>query len=211
MDFCGRAHHKDFACISRLRTFSLCSFLDQALVSRSEARHNMCALPVVLCPRKIVAKVVPIASRRGHHQRIVFGNGKSRCELCARMACKPDSVTAWQPPMAIHLGPPSPTGSGSQPGSLGRENPGGEPPRDPYLALLLAGLAMPPTLPPARWALTPPFHPYPLAKPPGGLISVALSLGLPRAGVTRRHFSLESGLSSRANPRGHPAIRARSL
>ena len=98
--------------------------------------------------------------------------------------------------MAIPLGPPSPTGSGSQPGPLGRENPGAEAPRDPYLALLLAGLAVPPTLPPARWALTPPFHPCPRAEAAGGLISVALSLGLPRAGVTRRHLSLESGLSS---------------
>ena len=33
-------------------------------------------------------------------------------------------------------------------------------------------------------------------KPRGGLFSVALSLGSPRAGVTRRHFSLEPGLSS---------------
>ncbi len=32
--------------------------------------------------------------------------------------------------------------------------------RGPYLALLPVGLAMPPLLPAARWALTPPFHPY---------------------------------------------------
>ena len=32
--------------------------------------------------------------------------------------------------------------------------------RDPYLALLPVGLAVPPLLPAARWALTPPFHPY---------------------------------------------------
>ena len=70
------------------------------------------------------------------------------------------------PPTAIPLGPSSPTGSSSQPGSLGRENPGAPlgVPRDPYLALLLAGLAVPPTLPPARWALTPPFHPCPPAE-----------------------------------------------
>ena len=80
------------------------------------------------------------------------------------MACKPDSVTASTPPTTIPLGPPSPTGSGSQPGSLGREKPWGRAPRDPYLALLLAGLAVPPTLPPARWALTPPFHPCPSAE-----------------------------------------------
>src|SRR3989441_5309763 len=42
-----------------------------------------------------------------------------------------------------------------------------------------------------RWALTPPFHPYPTAPlrrqtPPGGVISVALSFGSPRLGITQR-------------------------
>src|SRR5437899_6171710 len=42
-----------------------------------------------------------------------------------------------------------------------------------------------------RWALTPPFHPYLAARLrrhalPGGLISVALSFGSPRLGVTQR-------------------------
>ena len=112
------------------------------------------------------------------------------------MACKPDSVTTLKSPTTIPLGPPSPTGSCSQPGPLGREKPWGRAPRGPYSALLLAGLAVPPTLPPARWALTPPFHPCRRAEASGGLLSVALSLGSPRAGVTRRHLSLESGLSS---------------
>jgi len=81
------------------------------------------------------------------------------------MACKPDPVTPSRGPTAIRLGPPLRTGSSSQPGSLGRENPGPCGPRDPYLALLLAGLAMPPTSPPARWALTPPFHPCRPSRP----------------------------------------------
>src|SRR5262245_26594225 len=34
-------------------------------------------------------------------------------------------------------------------------------PTPPYLALLRAGFCLPPTLPPARCALTAPFHPYP--------------------------------------------------
>jgi hypothetical protein len=69
----------------------------------------------------------------------------------------------------------------------------------PYSVLLLAGLAVPLPLPVARWALTPPFHPYPPRRSaPGGLFSVALSLGLPRAGVTRRHVHMEPGLSSPA-------------
>src|SRR5688572_5894157 len=33
--------------------------------------------------------------------------------------------------------------------------------RDPYSVLLLAGLAVQSLLPATRWALTPPFHPYP--------------------------------------------------
>jgi hypothetical protein len=71
----------------------------------------------------------------------------------------------------------------------------------PYSVLLLAGLAVPLTLPLARWAFTPPFHPYPpspLRASAGGLFSVALSLGLRRAGVTRRHVPVEPGLSSPA-------------
>src|SRR6056297_1995756 len=90
------------------------------------------------------------------------------------------------------------------------------PARGPYSALLPVGLAVPVRLPVPRWALTPPFHPYPAAsaKPsrPGGLFSVALSLGLPRPGVTRHRRLVESGLSStpRAGRRGHPALRARS-
>ena len=32
-----------------------------------------------------------------------------------------------------------------------------------YLALLRLGVTLPPLLPAVRWALTPPFHPYPLS------------------------------------------------
>ena len=69
--------------------------------------------------------------------------------------------------------------------------------RSPYLALLPVGLAVPPPLPAARWSLTPPFHP---CLSPGGLFSAALSLGLPRPGVTRHRCLVESGLSSRGSP-----------
>src|SRR5919108_6332901 len=56
-----------------------------------------------------------------------------------------------------------------------------------YLALLRLGVAVPPLLPAARWALTPPFHPYrptPSRGPDGGLLSVALSVAFRRPGVT---------------------------
>ena len=74
-------------------------------------------------------------------------------------------------------------------------NPAGEPARRPYSVLLQAGLAMPVPSPVPRWALTPPFHPYP-HRGAGGLLSVALSLGSPRAEVIRRLFTVEPGLSS---------------
>src|SRR5438552_12920288 len=51
-----------------------------------------------------------------------------------------------------------------------------------YLALLRLGVTVPRLLPGARWALTPPFHPYPWIK--GGLFSVALSVASRRPGVT---------------------------
>jgi len=83
--------------------------------------------------------------------------------------------------------------------------------RGPYLALLPVGLALPEMLPPPRCALTAPFHPYlpggigcPTRRS-GGLFSVALSVGLPRPGVTRHRFFWESGLSSTLLPRPRPS------
>ena len=55
---------------------------------------------------------------------------------------------------------------------------GGEPPRALYLALHPMGFAVPPRLRSARWAFTPPFHPYP-GRSRGGLFSVALSVNPP--------------------------------
>jgi hypothetical protein len=59
-------------------------------------------------------------------------------------------------------------------------------PRTPlYVALLRMGFAMPHPLPDARWALTPPFHPYCRDESRSGLFSVALSSRSPSPGVTR--------------------------
>ena len=55
---------------------------------------------------------------------------------------------------------------------------GGGPPRALYLALHPMGFAVPPRLRSARWALTPPFHPYP-GRSRGGIFSVALSVNPP--------------------------------
>ena len=55
----------------------------------------------------------------------------------------------------------------------------------PYSTLLQAGFTLPPVLPPARCALTAPFHPY-RARRRGGVFSVALSMGSRPPGVTWR-------------------------
>ena len=71
----------------------------------------------------------------------------------AEWACKPNPVPRGV--AAIHLGPPLPTGlvhptrDSSEPGRL----------IAPYLGLLAVGFAVPRTSPPARCALTAPFHP----------------------------------------------------
>ena len=84
--------------------------------------------------------------------------------------------------------------------------------RFPYLVLLQVGFTLPDLLPDPRCALTAPFHPYhAIAGEPakaGGLLSVALSLGSRRAGVTRHLTFMEPGLSSIPTRRdsGRPAI-----
>ena len=99
---------------------------------------------------------------------------------------------------AIHLGRPLPGASRNQPGRLVWKGPDSlRNPRRPYSVLLPVGFTVPLPLPVARWALTPPFHPY-RGRSRGGLLSVALSLGSPPPGVTRHRFSVEPGLSSPA-------------
>src|SRR5258706_8845385 len=65
--------------------------------------------------------------------------------------------------------------------------------RRPYSVLLQAGLAMPSRSPGPRWALTPPFHPYP-TRERGGFLFVALSLGAPPAGRSPPPFPVEARL-----------------
>ena len=115
---------------------------------------------------------------------------------------------------AIPLGRPSPGVSSNQPERQGqRKAPRGfDPTHRSYSVLLPAGLAVPPTLPPARCALTAPFHPYPASlAAPGGLLSVALSLGLPPPDVIRRRFRMEPGLSSARRRRPSSRLAARGI
>ncbi len=140
-----------------------------------------------------------LASRTARHPTVAVGNHPIVDRVEGQPACKPGSVRRQKPcgdhssgtPLARRLKQPTRT--------TGPERAGGFPPRRPYSVLLPVGFTMPRPLPAARWALTPPFHPYPAARGlRGGLLSVALSLGSPPPGVTRHRSSLEPGLSSPA-------------
>ena len=77
----------------------------------------------------------------------------------------------------------------------------------PYSGLLRAGFAVPQGSPPARWALTPPFHPYPPRRAVCFLWHFPWG---PREVPGRRYRPLcpvEAGLSSRPKPRGRPVRR----
>jgi hypothetical protein len=103
-------------------------------------------------------------------------------------------------PVTRRLQQPTRTaGSGHRPRSLltlARQ----KAPRRSYSVLLPVGFAVPPALPPARCALTAPFHPCRgcYATRRGGLFSVALSLGSRPPDVIRHRLSTEPGLSSPA-------------
>ena len=91
--------------------------------------------------------------------------------------------------MVICLRWPLPATSSSLPAAVpssSRTRARGGPHLAAYLALLRLGVTVPPLLPATRWALTPPFHPYPppLSGTAGGLLSVALSVAFRRPGVT---------------------------
>ena len=104
--------------------------------------------------------------------------------------------------MTIPLGPPLPARSSCQPGPLGLKRPCGRsplpdrPPREaPIWHCSRWGLPCRPCCQ-VRGGLLP--HRFTLTRADaGGFISVALSLGLPRPGVTRHRRLMESGLSSR--------------
>ena len=67
----------------------------------------------------------------------------------------------------IHLGRTSPCASSDLPGDTRGPRGAARGRSPPYLVLLRVGFTLPPMLPPARCALTAPFHPYPPAFPAG--------------------------------------------
>lgn len=166
--------------------------------------------PFFFCSHRQTAEYGPNAVRP-----LDVDAGKRR-----QMACKPGSVpspvslrTAGRG-MAIPLGRRSPVASRDQPGRQA------ETPVGPWFPMSRPA----PIRSCSRWglpcrdrcrprgALLP--HPFTLTRPePGGLLSVALSLGSPPPGVTRHRVSVEPGLSSppgrspAERPSGHlPAL-----
>ena len=126
-----------------------------------------------------------------------------------RMVCKPGSVRGALPPsMAIHLGPCLRRGSCCLPGPRGQGGPANSSREVPIRHCSGWGLPCQSGCPSCGGLLP---HRFTLARPqwPGGLFSVALSLGLPRPGITRHPCLVEPGLSSRpenrrARPSDHP-------
>src|SRR5258708_9417414 len=94
------------------------------------------------------------------HQRNTLWPTIHREDLGGQTACKPGSVLAGKRGMAIPLGRSLPNASRDRPGRRRRNTVAGFPACHPYLVLLPVAFAVPLPLPVARWALTPPFHPY---------------------------------------------------
>lgn len=127
-------------------------------------------------------------------------------------ACRPGSVVRVGGPAAIHLGLPLPTASSDLPAGIGRatlERLRREP-EAPLLTLLRMGFTEPPGSPRALVVSYTTLSPLPPAQAGGGLLSVALSRGSPRVGVTH-HPALWSpdlprrDVSRRGRPTGSPA------
>jgi hypothetical protein len=115
---------------------------------------------------------------------------------------------------AIPLGRPSPGASSNQPERQGQRMKAPRrfksAARRSYSVLLPAGLAMPPTLPPARCALTAPFHPCRdasglAASDPAVCFLWRFPWGFPRRTLSGAAFRMEPGLSSASESGGRPA------
>src|SRR5262245_62526311 len=128
---------------------------------------------------------------------------------------KPGSVPLARE-AAIGLRPPLPAASNGLPGSRRRGPRRGRlaTPVLLYVAFLRVGLAVPRASPSSRWALTPPFHPCPIRPlsraAVGGLLSVALSLGLRPVGVTHHPALRSPDFPRRSLPAAALSARTRS-
>ena len=148
-------------------------------------------------------------------------SGDAGAKANARRACKPDSVPELPPVTVIHLAPTVAGGvRAANPGLSGEGIPAAisfpkvrSAPREaPIRHCSRRGLPCRSGCPSRGGLLPHRFTVTPCRMARGRLFSVALSLGLPRPGVTRRLCLPESGLSSPrvATRRDRPALRASS-
>lgn len=121
-----------------------------------------------------------LRARLRPRRELLLAAGPSWRRMQNEPACKPDPVPPGGPGAAtIHLGPSLPTASSDLPGSSG-----GPPSNAPCLTLLRVGFTEPRWSPSALVVSYTTVSPLPGAEAPGGLLSVALSRGSPRVGVT---------------------------
>jgi hypothetical protein len=125
----------------------------------------------------------------------VFGPGDIVCEVLATRRRTRSSTRKREPAVSrvlsgaiIHLGQPSPTASSNLPGSPLGTGGADESAYSPIWSCSRRGLPCRGVLPPARCALTAPFHPCRRALRArfGGIFSVALSMDSRPPGVTWR-------------------------
>ena len=145
------------------------------------------------------AALVAHHSRRGGGRQTAGGSTRQVVRQAQQVVSRILLFGQW--PNSGHSSGTTVTGglTCSQPGSCNETGPS----LLPYLALLPVGFTLPPTSPPGRWALTPPFHPYgPRAKRGvRGVFSVALSLGSLPVGVTHHRALRSSDFPRRARKR----------
>jgi hypothetical protein len=136
----------------------------------------------------------------------------------SQTACKPGSVIHPEGcGTVIPLDRPLLDGSRNQPGRLGpvkscRNRGSGA---SPLFGLAPGGACHAVPIAGSAVGSYPTLSPLPMLESAGGLLSVALSLGSPPAGVTRRHLTVEPGLSStflrRPRPPGRLAYGSSAL
>ncbi len=117
---------------------------------------------------------------------------------------------------AIHLGRALLHASRNLPGRLGRKQPRELPLAPPLFGLAPGGVCRAASVAGRAVGSYPTLSPLPRKR--GGLLSVALSLGLPPPAVSRHRVSMEPGLSSpaafrhqRARPPGRLALRIKGF
>ncbi len=111
------------------------------------------AYPISEAWPEATSHFVPYATRRWRLIPFQPADDNARRSISRVLSHQGGDDHSSRPPIAERLSRPTRTS--------GAVNPADEPARRPYLVLLQARFTLPSSLPKTRWALTPPFHPYP--------------------------------------------------